>query len=226
VCSGYCNKTFEEAFNEAFPDVDLENLNLNSAQRIVLVGFSIEASLERMVEWLSDSYGVNVNAIVLSYVKTKGGEELLTRTSIISEEMEQERTRKQKKFEIPMSDKPGHHDVQALRTHLRIYLARDKVTNRRMKDILFPALLKTKVLTRGELKKAFVEFDPKYDESQVGYYVSLVSSQLGMTKNDFLRQVVAYEYPRHHWEKDNFSISDQYRDLVKEVLEELKDIGE
>jgi hypothetical protein len=99
ICSAYTSKSFGDAFNEAFPEVDLDSLNLNSTQRIVLVGFSIEASLERMVEWLSDSYDVNVNAIVLSYVKTKGGDELLMKTSIISEEMEQERTRKQKKFE-------------------------------------------------------------------------------------------------------------------------------
>ena len=65
VCSTYTRKTLEDAFNEAFPDVDLENINLNNTQRIVLVGFSIEASLERMIEWLSDSYGVNVNALCL-----------------------------------------------------------------------------------------------------------------------------------------------------------------
>lgn len=221
ICADYTRKTFEEAFSEAFPDADLENLNINSTQRIVLVGFSIEASLERMIEWLSDSYGVNLNAIVLSYVKTKAGEELLTKTSVISEEMEQERRRKQKKFEIPMSDEPGTHPAQTLRQLLVEYLSRDRVTNRRMRDILFPALLKTKTLTRDQLKKAFVDFDPKYDESKVGYYLTLVSSQLGMKKNDFLRQVIAYEYPRHHWEKDNFSIREQYRDLVREVLEEL-----
>jgi hypothetical protein len=195
LCSGYKKKTFQDAFNEAFPDVDLENLNLNSSQRIVLVGFSIEASLERMIEWLSDTYGVNLNAVVLSYLKTKGGEELLTKTSIISEEMEQERSRKQKKFEIPMSDEPGTHDLRSLRRHLLDYLARDEVTINRMREILFPALLKTKVLSREQLKKAFVDFDPNYDESKIGYYLTPVSSQLGMTKNDFLRQVVAYEYP-------------------------------
>jgi hypothetical protein len=92
-----------------------------------------------------------------------------------------------------------------------------------MRDILFPALLKTEVFSRDQLKKAFVDFDPRHDESKVGYYLSLVSSQLGMKKNDFLRQVVAYEYPRHHWEKDNFAIRPEYRDLVKEVLEELKE---
>jgi hypothetical protein len=91
-----------------------------------------------------------------------------------------------------------------------------------MRDILLPALLKTKVLSRDQVKRAFVDFDPKYDENKVGYYLTLVSSQLGMAKNDFLRQVVAYDYPRHHWEKDNFSIRDEYRNLVKEVLDELK----
>lgn len=223
VCFGYKQMTLQDAFNEAFPDIDLEPVNLNSTQRIILVGFSIEASLERMIEWLSDSYAVNANAVVLSYIKTKGGEELLTKTSIISEEMEQERTRKQKKFEIPMSDDPGTHDVQGLKQLLLAYLSRDKVTNRRMRDILFPALLKTRLVSRDQLKKAFVDFDPSYDESKVGYYLTLVSSQLGMKKNDFLRQVVAYEYPRHHWEKDNFAIRPEHRELVKETLEQLKE---
>ncbi|NMD04725.1 MAG: DUF91 domain-containing protein, partial [Deltaproteobacteria bacterium] len=113
ICADYNKKTFEEAFNEAFQDSDLENININSTQRIVLIGFTIEASLERMVAWLSNSYGVNLNAIILSYVKTKGGEELLTKTSVISEEIEQERRRKQKKFEIPMSDEAGTHSSAA-----------------------------------------------------------------------------------------------------------------
>ncbi|HKS42935.1 MAG TPA: endonuclease NucS domain-containing protein [Blastocatellia bacterium] len=222
VCLAYMHKPLETAFNEAFPDVDVESLNINSSQRIVLVGFSIEASLERMIEWLSETYGVNINAIVLSYIKTKSGDELLTRTAIISEEIEQERSRKQKKFEIPMSDSPGTHDVERLKSLLHGYLSREKVTNQRMRDILFPSLLQSNVLTRAELKRAFVAFDPQYDESKIGYYLTLVSSQLGMKKNDFLRQVVKYEYPRHHWEKDNFAIRNEYRALVKEVLEELR----
>jgi hypothetical protein len=222
ICSGYRSATLEDVFNESFPDVDLETVNINSTQRIILVGFEIEASLERMIEWLSDSYGVNANAVVLSYVKTRSGEELLTRTSIISEEAEQERTRKQKKFEIPMSDEPGTYEAPRLKQLLLDFLSRDKVTNRRMRDIVFPALLKVKQLSREQLKKAFIEFDPTYDETKVGYYLTLVSSQLGMTKNDFLRQVVAYEYPRHRWEKDNFSIRPEYEEFVKTTLEQLQ----
>jgi len=219
VCSKYTNKSLEEVFNEEFPDVDLEGINLNSTQRIVLIGFGIEASLERMIEWLSDNYAVNINAIVLSYIKTKSGDELLAKTSIISEETEQERRRKQK-FE--MSDEPGAYDAPRLKQLLLDYLARDKVTNKRMREIFLPSLLKKQLVTREQLKKEFVDFDPDYDESKVGYYLTVISSQLGLKKNDFLRQVITYDYPRHKWEKDNFSIRDQYRDLIKEVLEELK----
>jgi hypothetical protein len=222
VCLAYLQKPLEVAFSEAFPDVDVESLTINGAQRIVLVGFAIESALERMIEWLSETYGVNVNAVVLSYVKTRSGDELLTRTSIISEEVEQERSRKQKKFEIPMSDEPGTYDVGRLKELLLDYLSREKVTNQRMRDILFPALLRNGVLTRAQLKREFVAFDPQYDESKIGYYLTLVSSQLGMKKNDFLRQVVKYAYPRHHWEKDNFAIQEEYRGLVKEVLDELR----
>jgi len=104
VYSTFASGTFTDALGEAFPDVDLDSVSLNSTQRIVLVGFDIETSLERMIAWLSDSYGVNINAIVLSYVKTKGNEELLMKTSIISEEIEQERARKQKTLAILTPD--------------------------------------------------------------------------------------------------------------------------
>lgn len=222
ICTDYSNQSLEEAFADSFPDTDLENLNVNNTQRIILIGFSIEASLERMIEWLSENYGVTVNAVILSYIKLKGGEELLTRTSVISEEIEKERRAKQRKFEIPMSDEPGDYEPALLKQHLLDYLGRDRITSQRMREIIFPALLKTKVLTRDQTKEAFMQFDANYDESKIGYYLSGVSSQMGMTKNDFLRQVVSYEYPHRPWEKDNYSIREEYRDLVIEVLAELE----
>ena len=222
ICSEYRSTTLEAAFDEAFPEVDAETLNINSSQRVILVGFSVESSLERMIEWLSDAYGVQINAVVLHYVKTKSGDELLTRTSVISEDLELERGRKKRTFEVAISDTPGVYEQAELRRLLYDYLRRPQVTNQRMRDILFPALLKEKVVTRDELKTAFTKFDPNYDESKIGNYLSLVSQQLGRAKNDFLRQVVNYAYPRHPWEKDNFSIPEQYRPLVEDVLKELR----
>ena len=219
ICSSYSGKNLEETITEYFPDIDIESLNINATQRIILVGFSVESALERMIEWLSDNFGVNINAVVLNYVKTKSGDELLTKTSIISEELEQERVKKQKKFQIPMSDEPGEYEPDKLKKLLTEYLSRPKVTNQRLKNVLLPALLKKKKLTREQLKQEMLEYDPKLDASKVGYYLTTMSYQLGKKENDFLRQVVAYEYPNYPWEKDNFSLREQYKELVREVLE-------
>lgn len=218
ICSTQTGKTLEEIFEEHFPDVDLESINLNSTQRILLVGFSLESSLERMIEWLSDGYSVNINAIILSYIKTIGGEEVLMRTSIISEEIEQERVKKKKKFEIPMSDEPGNYNDTELEEKLKKYLSNPSKTIKRIKDVLLPACLKKSIVTREDLKKYYLEFDSEADESKIGYYLTPISSQLGMKKNDFLRQVINYEYPRFEWEKDNFKIVDNYRKMIEEII--------
>ena len=51
--------------------------------------------------------------------------------------------------------------------------------------------------------------------------MSLISSQVGHQRNDFLRQVIEYGYPNYQWEKDNYQIREGYRELVSEVLAEL-----
>ena len=53
-----------------FPGHRCRDLNINDTQRIILVGFSVESALERMIEWLWNNFNVNINAVVLSYVKT------------------------------------------------------------------------------------------------------------------------------------------------------------
>jgi len=221
VCIKFHNKSLEEILSANFQDVDLESINVNESQRIILVGFSIESSLERMIEWLSDKYDVNINAVILNYIKTKSGDELITRTSIISEEVEQQKIKKKKKFEIPMSDEPGNYDDETLRELLTDYLSRNQITIQRIKNVLLPACLEKNIVTREELKSELIKNDPTVDETKVGYYLTVISSQLGMKKNDFLRQVLKYEYPSNPWEKDNFQIIHKYREFVKEVLENL-----
>lgn len=219
ICSNYLKKPLEEAFNDRFPEVDIESINVNGTQRILLVGFSIESPLERMIEWLSETYNVSINAIILSYIRTNSGDELLSKTSIISEEVIEERI-KTSKFKIAKSDEPGSYDSDELKSHLINYLSDKKITNQRMKNILLPALLKSESLTREQVIQAFAQAGNKV--AKIGYYISLISNQLDMEKNSFLRQVISYEYPKSHWEKDNYAIRSEYRDLVTEVLSELQ----
>ncbi len=224
VCVKYSGKDIDDALSEGFPDLDLENLHLNESQRILLVGFEIESALERMVTWLSSSYGMDINAVLLHYVRTAAGDELLSCTALIPEEVAETRSRK-RKFQVPMSDEPGSFDQEELRGLMNRYLSKDMVTAQRIRKVLLPACLEHGTVTRDVLLDEFVRRGEAENTTAAGYYVTLVSSQLGMEKNSFLRQVIAYEYPRHEWAKDNYRIREGHEDLVRDLLEELEGLS-
>lgn len=222
ICIQYTDRSLEDQFAEAFPDVSLENININETQRILLVGFGIEEPLERMINWLSGAYGVNINAIVLQYVRTSHGDELLSRVAIISEELEYQRTR-QRKFQIPMSDDPGDYPEDALKRKISQYLVQDLVSARRIRRILLPVLLRDNRATREQLKEEFVQRGEAKTLREAGYSLASVSQQIGMAKNDFLRQVIGYEYdPDAPWMKESYFLRDGYSELVREVLDALE----
>lgn len=218
ICLTFSGNSLEDYITDHFENIELDDLVINKAQRLLLVGFSIDEALSRMIEWLSSKYDVGINAIILNYVKTSSGNELLSRTVIIPEEIEKEKSNK-KKFTIPMSDEPGTYEPERLKELLKIYFNNKQWSSKRLKTILLPVLLKKEKITREQLKKEFVKAGEATDENKAGYFIALMSNQLGQTKKDFLRQIIHYEYPKYHWEKDNFSIRPEYKDLVKEILE-------
>ena len=222
VCLEYSNQSLEDYVSENFEGVQLEELVLNEAQRLLLVGFSIEESLIRMIEWLSSNYDIGINAIILNYIKTSSGNELLSKTVIIPEDVEKAKTDK-KKFKVLMSDEPGDYSPEELKDLLIKYLSKDLYSAKRIKNVVLPFLLNNKTTTRGELKKEFVKKGEADNESQAGYFLSLISNQLGQKKKDYLRQVIDYNYPNYSWEKDNFSLKEGYQEMIREILNELKE---
>jgi hypothetical protein len=221
ICTQFSGKSLEERLVEIFPDVDLENININESQRIVLVGFGIEGALERMINWLSKSYDVSVNAVVLKYIRTSKGDELLTRVAIISEDVEQQRIEKKKKFQIPMSDVPGSYPLNELMQRLKQYLSQTLWSVQRMRKVLIPVLLRDGKVTREQLKDEFVKLGAADNVRDAGYFLSLISQQMGMTKNDFLRQVIGYEsHPVYPWVKEIYYLRDEYKELLAESLSE------
>ncbi|MBC8146844.1 MAG: hypothetical protein H8E98_02530 [Bacteroidetes bacterium] len=221
VCMSYTGNSLEDHFAENFEDIQIDDLTINQTQRLLLVGFSIEESLNRMIEWLSSNFDLSVNAIILNYVKTSSGTELLSRTVTIPEEIAKEKTSK-KKFKIEMSDDPGEYETDKLMELLKAYFKRANYSANRMKNVLLPALLSKNQITRRELKQEFVKTGEAPDESQAGYFIALISNQLGHAKKDFLRQIIYYEYPDNSWTKDNFKIRDGCKELVETLLSDLK----
>ena len=221
ICQSYTHQTFEDYFQQWFEGITLEDLAINQAQRLLLVGFALEESLGRMIEWLSDKHSVGINAVILNYIKTPNGDEILSRMVIIPEEISKEKANK-KKFIIQMSNDPGSYDEETLETKLKDYLCKNLYSSQRIKDYFLPILLEMGQITRDELRKEFVKRHAATDESQAGYFLSLISNQLGQKGKDYLRQVIGYEYPNRPWEKDNFYIREDYIPLVRNVLEQLK----
>jgi len=222
ICLSFTKQTFEEIFEQRFDGISLEDLSINQAQRLLLVGFSVEESLGRMIEWLSDKYSIGINAIVLSYVQTAKGEEVLSRTMIISEEVEKQNVNR-RKFIIERSDVPGKYDEAILEAKLTEYLSKSLYSSQRLKDYFLPALLEKGRVSRDDLRNEFIRLGAAPDERQAGAFLSLISSQLSFKWNDFLRQLILYEYPNHEWEKDNFQLKEEYVGLVRRVLKKLKE---
>jgi len=217
ICLKFSGQSLEDYLGEKFPERSIDDISINQSVRILLVGFSIDEALSRMVEWLSSVYNLSINAIVLSYTKTNSGEELLSRTAIIPEEVEKEKVNN-KKFIIEMSNDAGQYSIEDLKLNLQQYFSKNLYSAQRIKDHFIPILIEKGTVTRNQLKKEFIARGAAPDESQAGYFLSLISSQLGHKWKDYLRQIIHYEYPNNPWEKDNFSLDANYRDLIIDII--------
>jgi len=77
----YLQQSLDDAFHDSFdaapPDV------LNEEHRLLIVGAEIDAQSERIIEYLSDEHGVNVNAATFQYFEDEETGRLLARTFLI-----------------------------------------------------------------------------------------------------------------------------------------------
>ncbi len=70
------DQIFREKFGEDIPDV------LNESHRMIVVASEIDSSSERIIEYLSDSYGVGINAVTFQFFK-EGSKKYLARVFLI-----------------------------------------------------------------------------------------------------------------------------------------------
>lgn len=215
----FTGQSIEDLLNESFENIDLEDLIINRMQRILLVGFSVEEPLQRMIEWLSNTYGVSVNAIVLSYIRTRSEDELIARTMIIPEEVDRERASR-RQIRISMSDEPGSYDLDELESLLRSYLSERRLTPRRMREVVLPLCLTHEVVSRETIKTELINRGEATNEGKAGTILTTISREIGIEQRDYLRQIIDYDRP-NPWEKDNYRIVDEYKPLVGDILSSL-----
>lgn len=220
ICLKNTEQGIEDYLNEHFGDIDLDNLIINGTQRILLVGFAVDEALERMIEWLSNNYGVSINALILKYIRTQSNENLLARTMIIPEDVEKERSPKRSIKFKPPSDEPGTYEDDELEKLLGDYLKKEGITPKRVKDILLPLCLNNPIVSREMIKEELIKQDNALEYGKAGIIVTTISKEIGIAERDYLRQIIKYEKPKPS-EKENYRLVNKYKNMVKNLLKEL-----
>jgi hypothetical protein len=108
-----------------------------------------------------------------------------------------------------------------LKNRLVEYLSRTERVPTVLREILFPLCLKYDVVSREMVKKELVLRKMAKDLGQAGLVLSTVSAMIG--RDELLGAIIMYDKPKP-WKKDNFRLKEEYKGLVQEVIEELKEI--
>ncbi len=91
IANNYLPSDFETAFRAKFGS-DLPE-TLNGDHRILIVGSEIDSSSERIIKYLSDTHGVNINAATFQYFQLRDSSALLARVFLIEPSEVELRTR-------------------------------------------------------------------------------------------------------------------------------------
>lgn len=95
VAEQYLNQPFANAFQNRFLKDLPESLNTN--HKIVVVASRIDQKSERIISYLSNTYGVNINAVTFQYFQTTEGIELLTRVFLLEPDRVDNNTKNSKR---------------------------------------------------------------------------------------------------------------------------------
>jgi hypothetical protein len=93
IAGNYLPEDFESAFKAKFGQELPETLNED--HRILVVGSEIDSSSERIISYLSDRHGVNINAATFQYFQQPDGPELLARVFLLDPSEVERKTRTQ-----------------------------------------------------------------------------------------------------------------------------------
>lgn len=79
-------EAFFEHFREKVPAIAPQN------HRIILVAARLDSAAERIVKYLSERHGLDINAIFFKYAKLNNGQEILVRSVLVPDEVRTTRT--------------------------------------------------------------------------------------------------------------------------------------
>lgn len=213
---------------EEFIDEEIDKLN--EKQRIILVSKEFHSDVISAVLWLRD-YEIDIECVRLQLYLDKNNQLFITPDLIIplpeAKDYMQKRETKQKEtkrsikssFSLEKSNLP----VNELEKSLIKTLQRESDLSPRVIAFLEIISSEERVFKREEVKSELFEKGIGVDIGQSGRYLSNISQFLTKKSNPHLRQVIDFETGGYHGEtKDNYKVLPQYSELLKLVLEKIK----
>lgn len=82
IAQSYLHQSLDEAFKKHF-DADLPD-SINQSHSLLIVASEIDSSSERIIRYLSETYGMDINAVTFNYFKSEPRGELLARTFLVN----------------------------------------------------------------------------------------------------------------------------------------------
>lgn len=142
IAEEYLRETgFEQAFEDRF-GMDVPE-TLDGDHRLLIVGSRIDDGTERIIKYLSEKYGVNINAATFQYFRTPDGADLIARVfSIEPSEVESHSRSKRTSKRLPnltgedlqrLAEEAGVQDlygqaISAFEPHLKKQTTRNSIT--------------------------------------------------------------------------------------------------
>jgi len=206
-------KSLEDVFDQRF-DTELPDV-LNESHSMLIAATQIDPSSERIINYLSSTYEIDINAVTFQYFKDDAGE-YIARVFLL--EPDQTKVPEKRRRRVPPK---GTFEIPELKEKLEETI--NHPTKLKPKFICFLKLLlsENRVFSREEIKQELQKEGISINERQAGTHLANISAFITNPSNSHLQQVIESE--RIGWGmKDNYRIVPEYRDLVASVIRDLK----
>jgi hypothetical protein len=226
----YLGTNEDEAETRIEEFIEAENFeSLNEKQRIILVSKDFHSDVVSSVLWLRD-YGIDISCVKLTPYSDGEGNLFIVPNKIIplpeaedylvKKEKKQKEVRQSKmsSFSLEKSD----YDDDRLKKELKSSLLKQSDLIPRVNEFLKIILSDNRKFDREELKEKLFERNIGSDVGQAGRYLSNISQFLTKKSTPHFRQIISFETGGANGEvKNNYYVLENYRKLLKEVLEEI-----
>ena len=218
----------ESKIEEFINDENFENLNQN--QRLILVSKEFHSDVVSSVLWLRD-YGIDISCVKLTPFTDDTGTLFITPSKIIplpeAEDYLIKKEKKQKEVKHSKSSsfslEKSNYDTEQLKIELKSSLIRKSILTPRVITFLEIINSENKSYNREELKEKLFEYGIGENIGQAGRYLSNISQFLTKKSNPHFRQIIEFETSGNTGEvKNNYKVVDNYRNILNEILTELK----